>query len=191
MPEDLKLSQIGSSQLPPPFRGLHSPAVRKHCQIIFACYFRKSSIVSVHFLRDKQWVEYCEEIPTSLVTSMEEHAGLRADRVLLLCMAMGQGYSGPGNDVFGADRPVTDPAKANRSTAVHPVLYYYSNITRTINTDEELEDYCEFVTIAPGIPRGAGSAQWLERRTRDQKVVGSNPCRSGGRIFFSRVNFLC
>ena len=46
MPEDLKLSQIGSSQLPPPFRGLHSPGVRKHCQIIFACYFRKSSIIT-------------------------------------------------------------------------------------------------------------------------------------------------
>ena len=46
MPEDLKLSQIGSSQLPTPFRGLHSPGVRKHCQIIFACYFRKSSIAS-------------------------------------------------------------------------------------------------------------------------------------------------
>ena len=44
MAEDLKLSQIGSSQLPPPFRGLHSPGVRNHCQIIFACYFRKSSI---------------------------------------------------------------------------------------------------------------------------------------------------
>ena len=44
MPEDLKVSQIGSSPMPPPFRGLHSPGVRKHCQIIFACYFRKSSI---------------------------------------------------------------------------------------------------------------------------------------------------
>ena len=40
-------------------------------------------------------------------------------------------------------------------------------------------------------PRGAGIAQWLERRTRDRKVAGSNPCWSGGRIFFSRVNFLC
>ena len=39
--------------------------------------------------------------------------------------------------------------------------------------------------------REACKAQWLERRIRDQKVVGSNPCRSGGRIFFSRVNFLC
>ena len=38
---------------------------------------------------------------------------------------------------------------------------------------------------------GAGIAQWLERRTRDWKVAGSNPCRSGGSIFFSRVDFLC
>ena len=37
----------------------------------------------------------------------------------------------------------------------------------------------------------AGIAQWLERRSRDRKVTGSNPWRSGGRIFFSRVNFLC
>ena len=38
---------------------------------------------------------------------------------------------------------------------------------------------------------GAGIAQWLERRTRDWMVVGLNPCRSGGRIFFSRVDYLC
>ena len=30
---------------------------------------------------------------------------------------------------------------------------------------------------------GAGIAQWLECRTRDRKVVGSNPCWSSGRIF--------
>ena len=34
-------------------------------------------------------------------------------------------------------------------------------------------------------------AQWLERWTCGQKVVGSNPRRSGGRIVFSGVNFLC
>ena len=38
---------------------------------------------------------------------------------------------------------------------------------------------------------GAGIAQWLERRTHDRKVAGSSTCMSGGRIFFSRVNFLC
>ena len=38
---------------------------------------------------------------------------------------------------------------------------------------------------------GTGIAQWLEHRTRDWKVAGSNPCWNGGRIFFSRVDFLC
>ena len=37
----------------------------------------------------------------------------------------------------------------------------------------------------------SGIAQWLERRTRDWKVAGSNPCWSGGRILFSGVDFLC
>ena len=37
----------------------------------------------------------------------------------------------------------------------------------------------------------AGIAQWLERRTRDWKVAGSNACWSGGRILFSRIDFLC
>ena len=41
------------------------------------------------------------------------------------------------------------------------------------------------------VSREAGIAQWLERRTHDRKVPGSSPGRSGGRIFFSRVNFLC
>ena len=37
----------------------------------------------------------------------------------------------------------------------------------------------------------AGIACWLEHRTRDRKVASSNTGRSGGRIFFSRVNFVC
>ena len=31
----------------------------------------------------------------------------------------------------------------------------------------------------------------VERRTRDRKVASSNPGRSGGRIFISRVCFVC
>ena len=46
-------------------------------------------------------------------------------------------------------------------------------------------------TKPPRETEGAGIAQWLERRTRDWKVAGSNPCWNGGRIFFSRVDFLC
>ena len=37
----------------------------------------------------------------------------------------------------------------------------------------------------------AGIAQWFQHWIHDWKVAGSNHCRSGGRIFFSRVNFLC
>ena len=38
---------------------------------------------------------------------------------------------------------------------------------------------------------GAGIACWYERRTCDRKVASSNPSRSGRRIFFFRVNFVC
>ena len=39
----------------------------------------------------------------------------------------------------------------------------------------------------PHLKKGAGIAH----RTRDWKVAASNPCWSSGRIFFSRVEFLC
>ena len=35
----------------------------------------------------------------------------------------------------------------------------------------------------------SGDGSVVRRRTRDWKVAGSNPCRSGGRIFFSRSTF--
>ena len=46
-------------------------------------------------------------------------------------------------------------------------------------------------TLPTSYSLGAGIVQWLERRTRDWKVAGSSPGKSGGRSFFSRVNFLC
>ena len=50
---------------------------------------------------------------------------------------------------------------------------------------------CGLLDLVSQRTTGAGIAQWLERQTRDWKVAGSNPCRSGGRIFFFRVDFLC
>ena len=38
---------------------------------------------------------------------------------------------------------------------------------------------------------GAGIACLLEHRAHDRKAVNSNPGRFGGKIFFSRVNFVC
>ena len=51
--------------------------------------------------------------------------------------------------------------------------------------------YLQCCLVVTWLVRGAGIAQRLERWTHDRKVVGSNPWRSGGRIFFSRVKFLC
>ena len=47
------------------------------------------------------------------------------------------------------------------------------------------------VTGSHSLTWGARIAQWLERWICDRKVMGSYPGRSGRRIFFSRVNFLC
>ena len=52
---------------------------------------------------------------------------------------------------------------------------------------------CFYIYLIKAIhmPCGVGIAQWLEHQTHNRKVPGSNPGRSGGWIFFSRVNFLC
>ena len=52
--------------------------------------------------------------------------------------------------------------------------------------DSKFSGFCNPMTYM-----GVGIAQWLKRWTRDWKVAGSNPCWSGGRIFFSWVDFLC
>ena len=74
----------------------------------------------------------------------------------------------------------------HRLPSAFPVQFF----TPQINADSPLPSQW----LTPGkrlLVLGAGIAQWLECWTHDRKVVGSNPYRSGGRIFFSRVNFLC
>ena len=56
---------------------------------------------------------------------------------------------------------------------------------------ERKKDKSSQVTDSHSVTLGAGTAQWLERWIHDWKTVGSNPCRSSGKIFFSKVNFLC
>ena len=47
------------------------------------------------------------------------------------------------------------------------------------------------IDLAADTRKGVGVARLAERRPRDQKVAGSIPGRSKGRIFFSTVHFLC
>ena len=55
-----------------------------------------------------------------------------------------------------------------------------------VQTDALWNCFCDRPIVT-----GAEIACWLERRTRDRKVASSNPGKDGGRIFSSRVNFVC
>ena len=65
------------------------------------------------------------------------------------------------------------------------------SLSETGKLPQSRVDPCLKLLHVDSVCAGAGIAQWLERRTRDWKVAGSNPCWNGGRIFFSRVDFLC
>ena len=80
-----------------------------------------------------------------------------------------------------------------------------SNIPSTAPTNGLFWDNCTASSLCPYLIHrpirvtdivitgilGAGTAQWLERRTRDRKAASSCSDRSCGRIFFIRVNVLC
>ena len=82
-------------------------------------------------------------------------------------------------------RPWTHWIPPTRTTTVP------TSATTTLSWPPRASRKRQFFSSSSLMRGGAGIAQWLEHRTRDRKVAGSNPCWSGGRIFFSRVNFLC
>ena len=50
---------------------------------------------------------------------------------------------------------------------------------------------CVCVCVCVCVTRVLAISYSVDRWTRDRKVAGSSSRRSGGRIFFTRVNFLC
>ena len=84
---------------------------------------------------------------------------------------------------------------------LHCSTLYHSTMQNTVQCDKLLHSPAaqhstvvysamytlQCITLCPD----AGIACWLEPWTRDRKVQNSNPGRSGGRIFVSKVNFVC
>ena len=60
---------------------------------------------------------------------------------------------------------------------------------RSVHSGSASWDDCGWVF--PDECGGSRDSLLVEHRTRDRKVVSSNPGRSGRRIFFLRVNFVC
>ena len=97
--------------------------------------------------------------------------------------------------------------------APHPVIGCDCAVDGTLNSQEltiatsgkEIDDrkgiafllVIWWLVLRPGMEKagreraGMPGGLLVERQTRDQKVASSNPGRSSGRIFFSRVNFVC
>ena len=67
------------------------------------------------------------------------------------------------------------------------MLGRHHNTTKKHN-NRDLNHPTETVTCHAG---ECGIACWLDRRTRDRKIASSNPGRSGVRIFFTGVSFVC
>ena len=114
---------------------------------------------------------------------------------------------------------VTNMKKGYPPKCVYFVLYYYRSLIQSTNLHSREDSLCFRLFVVHArfhcfhtslksdadwrifkvcmqyflmlIHTGVGIVQWLEHQTRDQKVIGSNPSGSGGRSFFSRVNFLC
>ena len=87
--------------------------------------------------------------------------------------------------LLGTGSPGRPPRRLSHSSWVLTGSYWWSRVScprMSVDISGTNCDQCR---------KGAGIAQWLEHRTRDWKVAGSNPCWNGGRIFFSRVDFLC
>ena len=64
-------------------------------------------------------------------------------------------------------------------------------ITKSCNPEPCFYDLLSFFCTHSIFSQGSWNSLLVKRRTRDRKVASSNPGRSGPRIFFSRVNFVC
>ena len=94
--------------------------------------------------------------------------------------------------------PESDARSVHRTQTAGPNCMNWSwaatprrNFPPAWSTQAAVHQFQSKLTLLITAQWGAGIAQWLEHRTRDWKVAGSNPCWNGGRIFFSRVDFLC
>ncbi len=58
----------------------------------------------------------------------KSHTGHEVGPVIVLVLQYGANFSGPGNDIFRADRATGEPAEAHLSNFLHPVFYYYKTL---------------------------------------------------------------
>ncbi|XP_031575039.1 FAD-dependent oxidoreductase domain-containing protein 2-like [Actinia tenebrosa] len=93
----------------------------------------------VIIFRSNDSVEYYEEVPLKLLHKFEEYTGRSVGPMIVINMEYGRNYSGPGKDVFNANRAraAGDPSVAHHSNFLHPVLYFYKQPPKDMNEDSQ------------------------------------------------------
>ena len=81
--------------------------------------------------------------------------------------------------------------RVSQSGAAKRMIYLLHVLHTSSLLDGMLTRYEEPTCSWGYIKEGSRDSLLVQRETRDQKVVSSNPGRSGRRIFFSTVNFVC
>ena len=71
-----------------------------------------------------------EEFPLKLLHEFSQHTGANDGPMLVISLEYGNGFSGPGADVFHEDRATGEPSEAHKSNFLHPVLYFYKTPLR-------------------------------------------------------------
>lgn len=87
-----------------------------------------SMLGDIIILNENRTFTYLEEFPIHLIHKLPEMSGHAASRVIVLNLQYGASFSGPGNDVFRADRATGDPSDAHTSNFLHPCFYYYEKL---------------------------------------------------------------
>uniref|UniRef100_A0A8C4QYC6 FAD-dependent oxidoreductase domain containing 2 n=1 Tax=Eptatretus burgeri TaxID=7764 RepID=A0A8C4QYC6_EPTBU len=78
--------------------------------------------------------EYLEEYPVGALSDLKANTGrVPDDALFVINLEYGKDFSGPGLDVFSANRAEINPFKAWRSNFLHPVIYYFLRLPTANN----------------------------------------------------------
>ncbi|CAN8030851.1 unnamed protein product, partial [Ixodes persulcatus] len=83
------------------------------------------------FIIDRKSMEFrhVPEYPLSLLKELAAKTGHEGTELIVLAMRLNPDFSGPRKDTFHENRATSDVDKAHLSNFLHPIVYYYDDIS--------------------------------------------------------------
>ncbi|XP_040067673.1 probable cyclin-dependent serine/threonine-protein kinase DDB_G0292550 isoform X4 [Ixodes scapularis] len=84
------------------------------------------------FIIDRKSMEFrhVPEYPLSLLKELAAKTGHEGTELMVLAMRLNPDFSGPRQDTFHENRATSDVDKAHLSNFLHPIIYYYDDISQ-------------------------------------------------------------